>query len=303
MVQARRFHSNFLFCIPLTQGVLLTIILEFCKNAAFFAHQVQNMNPNSIAIIGNGEQVEKPKDPAYMAAQYIYGIWMITMMINAIIGFRANLKFNLRWMSIFNILFGIDTGFEFIHTTLGVIFQDTSQLNDSAIIQTYCLSYVILMIQLYGFFCCWMHLRWIHAEMPQLLTAPRETFFQMMVPIALRRSRGNSTTISAEVTTTAAVDPEVADIITMEEGAGTSMVLEEVSSAVPRTEPVPRTPSLGSLSSSAVNSLGVANSVKQDPLSLPDQTSQMLSEEESSFASAGAAPTLDNSRKTKSEIL
>ncbi|KAF8974822.1 hypothetical protein BGZ46_009698, partial [Entomortierella lignicola] len=144
MVQARRFHSNFLFCIPLTQGVLLTIILEFCKNAAFFAHQVQNMNPNSIAIIGNGEQVEKPKDPAYMAAQYIYGIWMIMMMINAIIGFRANLKFNLRWMSIFNILFGIDTGFEFIHTTLGVIFQDTSQLNDSAIIQTYCLSYVIM---------------------------------------------------------------------------------------------------------------------------------------------------------------
>ncbi|KAI7818795.1 hypothetical protein BC939DRAFT_278371 [Gamsiella multidivaricata] len=144
MVQARRFHSYFLFFIPLTQGVLLVIILDFCKNAAFFAHQAQNLSPTTPTAIGNGQQVERPKDGAYLAAQYIYAIWLISMMLKAIVGLRANLKFNIRWMGIYNVLFGIDTGFEFIHTTLGVIFQDVSQLDEAGIIRHYCVGYLIV---------------------------------------------------------------------------------------------------------------------------------------------------------------
>ncbi|KAF8938855.1 hypothetical protein BGZ58_011305 [Dissophora ornata] len=92
MVQARRFHSNFLFFIPLTQGVLLVIVLDFCKNATFFANQVHNLSPTTSATAGNGQQIIQFKDSTYLAAQYIYALWLIFMMLKAIVGLRANLK-------------------------------------------------------------------------------------------------------------------------------------------------------------------------------------------------------------------
>ncbi|KAF9366215.1 hypothetical protein BGX34_005141 [Mortierella sp. NVP85] len=92
MVEARRFHSNFMFIIPLTQGVLIVIILDFCKNTVFFAQQVKNLAPTSPATLGDGHIIEKPKEPTYLAAQYIYAIWLIAMMLKALIGIRANLE-------------------------------------------------------------------------------------------------------------------------------------------------------------------------------------------------------------------
>ncbi|KAF9434403.1 hypothetical protein BGZ76_008086, partial [Entomortierella beljakovae] len=197
MVQARRFHSNFLFIVPLTQGVLLVILLDFCKNAAFFANQSQNLSPNTIVSDGTGLVELRRKDAGYLAAQYIYAVWLVLMMIKAVIGFRANIRFNVRWMGIYNKLFGIDTGFEFVHATLGVIFQDTSNLDDSGLVKKYCISYLILLGQIYGIFCCWMHLRWVSVEMADLFLpgAPRETLFQLMIPKALQCSRGSRTTI------------------------------------------------------------------------------------------------------------
>ncbi|KAI1312644.1 hypothetical protein EDD11_002916, partial [Mortierella claussenii] len=143
MVEARRFHSNFLFLIPLTQGVLLVIVLDFCKNAVFFSDQVQNLSPSTSTTASNGQMMMKPKDPAYLAAQYIYAIWLVMMMLKAIVELRANLNFDVRWMGRYNLLLGIDTGFEFIHTTLSIVFQDMSQLDEAAIIRRYCVSYLI----------------------------------------------------------------------------------------------------------------------------------------------------------------
>jgi hypothetical protein len=68
------------------------IILDFCKNTAFFAQQVKNLAPSSPATLGDGHIIEKPKEPTYLAAQYIYAIWLIAMMLKALIGIRANLE-------------------------------------------------------------------------------------------------------------------------------------------------------------------------------------------------------------------
>ncbi|KAF9584422.1 hypothetical protein BGW38_006511 [Lunasporangiospora selenospora] len=141
MVQPRRFHSNFLFFIPLTQGVLLITVLDFIKNAVYFSKQAHNLDPTTVVATDGQQVVRRSKDPAYVAAQYIYAIWLALMMLKAIVGFRANLKFNVRWMGIYNILFGCDTLFEFIRTTLGVIFQDLSQLDEGAVIRYYCANY------------------------------------------------------------------------------------------------------------------------------------------------------------------
>ncbi|KAF9999869.1 hypothetical protein BGZ80_000505 [Entomortierella chlamydospora] len=287
MVQARRFHSNFLFIIPLTQGVLLITILDFCKNAVFFGNQVQNLSPNTYSSIGNGQQLVRRKDSAYLAAQYLYTIWLIAMMVKAIIGFRANLKFNIRWMGIYNILFGIDTGFEFIHTTLGIIFQDTSQLDDADIINRYCVSFLILIIQIYGFICCWMHLRWVHAEMPHLITptSPRETFFEMMVPTALRRSRGTHATGRAIATTTTTLDPEEPEPSMVE--AGLAPVAVQRASTVPGAEQAPdsslTSPSLSTFDSSRIHQTNVSPVTEAS-------------------AGAGAAQTSSSARNEESEI-
>ncbi|KAF9428925.1 hypothetical protein BGZ94_000489 [Podila epigama] len=95
MVQSRRFHSNVFFIIPLTQGVLLLIILDFLKNAIHLGYHAKNKNlsPTSDSSSGTGGPIIKiPKDSAYLAAQYIYAAWLILMIIKAIIGSRANLK-------------------------------------------------------------------------------------------------------------------------------------------------------------------------------------------------------------------
>ncbi|KAG0294255.1 hypothetical protein BGZ98_001837 [Dissophora globulifera] len=183
MVRARRFHSNFLFCIPLTQG-----------NAVFFSRQVHNLIPTVPTTLGNGQVAERSKDAAYLAAQYVYAIWMILMMIKAIVGLRANLKFNLRVMGWYNLLFGLDSAFEFVHTTLGVIFQDMSQMDAGAVIRFYCVNYLILLVQLYGFFCCWIHLKWVHIEMAHELIAstPQEPPLELMFPCIKGRLGGRS---------------------------------------------------------------------------------------------------------------
>ncbi|KAG0049576.1 hypothetical protein BGZ83_005585 [Gryganskiella cystojenkinii] len=136
MIQARRFHSNVFFFIPLTQGVLLIILLDFCKNAAFFGGQVKNLSLTTSTTTGDGVIIKRPKDPAYLAAQYIYAIWLILMMVKAVIGFRANLK---------------------------------------------------LLLQGYGFFCAWIHLKWVCAEMPHLLapTLPAQSLLGLMFPMAV----------------------------------------------------------------------------------------------------------------------
>ncbi|KAF9960709.1 hypothetical protein BGZ65_011802 [Modicella reniformis] len=188
MAQARRFHSNFLFIIPLTQGVLLVIILDFCKNAVFFANQANNLAPTSFMPTDNGQAVERPKDAIYLLAQYIYAIWLIAMMLKAIIGLRANLKFNIHWMAKYNVLLGIDTGFEFIHTTLGIIFEDLSQMDDAAVIRHYCVSYFV----------------WVRVEMPHLLAPDmrRQSFWELMFPCITSRSHSEARVDMAQVAVT-----------------------------------------------------------------------------------------------------
>ncbi|KAG0072300.1 hypothetical protein BGZ93_008534 [Podila epicladia] len=192
MVQSRRFHSNVFFFIPLHQGVLLLIFLDFIKNAVNLGRQAKNLTPYTLTYSGvNGDQViKKNKDPAYLAAQYIYALWLILMIIKAVIGFRANLKFNIRWMGKYNIFLGLDTIFEFVYSTLGIIFQDMSHLDEAAMIRRYCSIYTVLILQVYGFFCCWLHLRWVHAEMPHLLAPamPRESLLGLMFPMATSTS-------------------------------------------------------------------------------------------------------------------
>ncbi|KAG0228332.1 hypothetical protein BGX31_006610 [Mortierella sp. GBA43] len=166
MVEVRRFHSNFLFVIPLTQGVLLVIILDICKNAAFLAKQANNLSLTTPTTLGNGQIIQKPKDTPYLVVQYVYAAWLIAMILKAIIGFRANLKFNLRWMSKYNILLGIDTGFEFIHTTLGVIFEDMSQMDEAETIRHYCVGFLI----------------WVRMEMPDLSTTRQDPLWRLMLP-------------------------------------------------------------------------------------------------------------------------
>ncbi|KAF9380895.1 hypothetical protein CPB97_008081 [Podila verticillata] len=188
MVQSRRFHSNVFFFIPLHQGVLLLIVLDFIKNAVNLGHQAKSLTPYTVTFSGSngGQVIKKNKDTAYLAAQYIYTLWLILMIIKALVGFRANMKFNIRWMGKYNILLGLDTIFELFHSTLGIIFQDMSQLDEAAMIRRYCSTYAVLMLQVYGFFCCWLHLRWVLAEMPHLLapTMPRESLLGLMFPMA-----------------------------------------------------------------------------------------------------------------------
>ncbi|KAG9327014.1 hypothetical protein KVV02_006491 [Mortierella alpina] len=194
MVEARRFHSNFLFVIPLTQGVLLVIILDFCKNAVYFVNQLKTLS------------TQQGKDPAYLAAQYIYVVWLFLMIAKALVGFWANLKFKIRWMSKYNILLGLDSVFEFVRTMLGLtIFEDMSRLDEAAIIRVYCARFFLLMLQCYGFFCCWIHLKWVLVEMPQLETPtlPRQSLLGLMFPRAtslpeFRSGLARSETGSAE---------------------------------------------------------------------------------------------------------
>jgi len=68
------------------------ILLDFCKNAAFFGNGIKNLPLTTTTTTGDGVVVHKLKDPAYLLAQYVYTIWLILMMIKAVIGFRANLK-------------------------------------------------------------------------------------------------------------------------------------------------------------------------------------------------------------------
>lgn len=63
--------------------VLLVIILDFCKNAVYFVNQVKTLS------------TQEAKDPAYLAAQYIYVIWLMFMIVKALVGFWANLKVRL----------------------------------------------------------------------------------------------------------------------------------------------------------------------------------------------------------------
>lgn len=54
-------------------------------------------------------------------------------------------------MGKYNILFGLDTAFEFVHTTLGVIFQDLNSLDDSEIIRHYSISFLIVRLTFCSF--------------------------------------------------------------------------------------------------------------------------------------------------------
>lgn len=52
-------------------------------------------------------------------------------------------------MGRYSILFGLDTAFEFVHTTLGVIFQDLNSLDDSEIIRHYAISFLIVCLAIF----------------------------------------------------------------------------------------------------------------------------------------------------------
>ncbi|KAF9944405.1 hypothetical protein BGZ72_002426, partial [Mortierella alpina] len=152
--------------------VLLVIILDFCKNAIYFVNQVKTL---------------RIQHPAWLAAQYIYVVWLFLMVVKALVGFWANLKFRTRWMSNYNILLGLDSMMEFVRTMLGLtIFENLSKLDEAGIIRVYCARFSILMLQCYGFFCCYMHLKWVLVEMPQLATPaqPRQSFLGLMFPRA-----------------------------------------------------------------------------------------------------------------------
>ncbi|KAF9137206.1 hypothetical protein BGX30_010450 [Mortierella sp. GBA39] len=200
------------------------------------AKQVQNLPPTVITTLPDGTIRISQKDIAYMVAQYAYAIWLVLMALKAIVGFRANFKFNLRWMGIYNVLFGLDTAFEFVHTTLGIIFQDLGSMDDSEIIRHYAINFLILVVQCYGFFCVWMHRKWVITEMPQLINpeGPPMTFLRLMVPWAYSRSSpssGNNRESTAGTTsetretgsgtgTGVAVDPR-----TLEEGTATALAI------------------------------------------------------------------------------
>lgn len=47
-------------------------------------------------------------------------------------------------MGKYNILLGLDTIFELVHSTLGIIFQDLSQLDEAAMIRRYCSTYAVV---------------------------------------------------------------------------------------------------------------------------------------------------------------
>ncbi|KAG0211993.1 hypothetical protein BGX33_003952 [Mortierella sp. NVP41] len=254
MVQVRRFHSNVLFFIPLTQGVLLIIILDFCKNTVFFANQVQNLEPMVTTTLPDGSKGQSRKDPAYLTAQYVYAFWLLSMALKAIVGFRANLKFNLRWMGIYNVLFGMDTAFEFVHKTLGVIFQDMTALNDAEIIRHYTIGFLILLIQCYGFFCVWMHQRWVMSEMPHLMNEdPPMSFLRLMFPMAYSRSNQSATAgaeASAAIQGTietgagAGIGTGTIDPRTMEEGSAHVPLAptQQATTAVSTTTTITETP-------------------------------------------------------------
>ncbi|KAF9903493.1 hypothetical protein EC991_003776 [Linnemannia zychae] len=183
-------------------SVLLIIFLDLCKNFVFFVKQVQNLSPTVTTTLADGTIRITNRDPAYMVAQYAYAIWLFLMTLKTFVGFRANIKFNLRWMGIYNLLFGLDTAFEFVHTTLGVIFQDLNSMDDAQIIRHYAISFLILSIQCYGFFSVWMHRKWVMSEMPHLMRpeGPPMTFMRLMFPCIYSRSSSNNNSQSGTET-------------------------------------------------------------------------------------------------------
>ncbi|KAG0264861.1 hypothetical protein DFQ27_000958 [Actinomortierella ambigua] len=179
MIGPRYFHSKFLFLIPLSQAVLLITVLDFTKNAVFFAKQCKNLSPSTPEYDGTGNIVRyKVKDTAYLMAQYVYIFWLSLMMLKAVMGFRANYVYHFRWMGIYNILLGFDCIFEFVRTNLSAIFTDLTGYTRKEIIRFYCLSYFLLFFQLYSFIFCWLHLRWAQMEMPYLSEGPVSGLWQ-----------------------------------------------------------------------------------------------------------------------------
>ena len=55
-------------------------------------------------------------------------------------------------MGKYNVLFGLDTAFEFVHTTLGVIFQDLTSLDDSEVIRHCTINFLIVCLALASYF-------------------------------------------------------------------------------------------------------------------------------------------------------
>jgi hypothetical protein len=51
-----------------------------------------------------------------------------------------------------------------------------------------------MLIQCYGFFCVWIHKKWVISEMPHLMSSegPRVTFLQLMFPCVFSQSSNNS---------------------------------------------------------------------------------------------------------------
>ncbi|KAG0236783.1 hypothetical protein BGW42_002651 [Actinomortierella wolfii] len=151
MIAPRYIHSKFLFLIPISQAVLLITVLDFIKNAVYFARQSKNLAPSTPEYDGMGTIVGyKVKDVAYLLAQYVYILWLGLMMIKALIGFRANYVYHLRWMGIYNVLLALDCVFEFVRTNLGAIFTDLSEYTRKEVVRFYCLSYFLARCLLCG---------------------------------------------------------------------------------------------------------------------------------------------------------
>ncbi|KAF9921153.1 hypothetical protein FBU30_008871, partial [Linnemannia zychae] len=79
-----------------------------------------------------------------------------------------------------------------------------------------------LLIQCYGFFCVWMHNKWVSSEMPHLLLRqdPPMTLLRLMFPMAYSRAsdqtNANTTTTTGNETTQ--------EVTQMDSGAGTEVI-------------------------------------------------------------------------------
>ena len=68
------------------------------------------------------------------------------------------------------------------------------------------------MIQFYGFFCVWMHRKWVMSEMPQLMREyPPMTFLRLMFPCAYSIADASGTSTAVAATVASSTTPETTE--------------------------------------------------------------------------------------------
>lgn len=87
-----------------------------------------------------------------------------------------------------------------------------------------------LILQIYGLFCCWIHLRWVRIEMPHLSTIPQDSLWRMMFPcIGYRSSSAAGTGASEAQVATTPTTPTTNGESNVEAGAESSSQLQQPS--------------------------------------------------------------------------